>query len=59
VGGRYDEFDKAIYAALYARKIVDLYSDWKMSGSGLYFPRLQIAFGGLVLWHSMFKVLEQ
>jgi hypothetical protein len=58
-GGRYDKFENAISNALYARNITSLYPDWKSTGSGIYFPRLQIAYGGLMLRHSVFKVLAQ
>lgn len=40
------------------RNLVALYSDYQITGSGIYFPRLHVFSGGLILWHSLIKILD-
>ena len=58
VGGRYEEFNNAVFTTSYTRNITSRYPDWKSGGSGLYFPHLQIEYGGFLSRHSLFKVLN-
>jgi hypothetical protein len=58
VGGRYEEFNRAVFTTSYAWNITSRYPDWKSTGSGLYFPHLQVEYGGLLHRHSLFKVLD-
>lgn len=58
VGGRYEKFWNKILNTSYTRNIESRYPDLKITGSGLYFPRLQIEFGGFLHLHSLFKVRD-
>jgi hypothetical protein len=58
VGGRYEKFNEIIFNTSYTKNIGSFYPDWKSTGSGLYFPRLQVEYGGLLHRHSLFKVQD-
>jgi hypothetical protein len=60
-GGRYGRFDVAIRAdsAAYSKILGFIYHWEESAGLGMYFPKLDIQFGGKLDRHSLFEVAKE
>ena len=61
-GDRYERFEAILEndSASYIHEITKIYPDWRMNaGVGIYFPKLNIEFGGRLHRHSLFRVIDK
>jgi len=58
-GDKFENYSHLLNDSGYVKKLGDIYTDWQTNkGMGIYFPQLQIEFGGQLHRHSLINVIE-